>query len=997
MEFRLLGPVEVQHGGQQVPIGGTKPRILLTALLLSRGHVVPAERLVELIWGEAPPPTARAVVQTYVASLRRAFKAAGMRDVIASHPVGYRADVPASSLDCMQFQWHVEQGRANMREGRHQEACDSFRAALALWRGSALGGIGDCLLRAEADRLDELRLTVTEERIAAELTLGRSEELLGELRELVSVHPEHERLRRGLMLALYRSGRQSEALATFRECRERLAATLGIEPGPELQQIHQAILLADPALLPVPEPQPQPVVPQQLPSPPSDFTGRTEAVAVLRANLTEASGTPVTVISGAGGIGKSALATYVASQVAGSFPDGQLYLELRGTTETPATPEEVLGRILRGLGTPTGSLPPSVEERASHYRTLLAGRRVLIVLDDAAMETQVRPLLPGSPCCAVLITSRNRLGGLAGATFTELGTLSDAESRELLRRVAGAKRTIGDEAARGVVSHCGHLPLAIRIAGARLATRPQLQIDALLTRFADEKRRLDELAVGDQEVRASIGLSYELLTTPARTALRQLAILGLPSFPIWVAAAATETSDTVAERILDQLVNTSLVEVDGIDAAGQVRYRLHDLIRLFALERAEAEDTTAQRAATITAVLSGWLGIIDRIVQAAPSAGITTRTSHHATPVDPATVRTAVADPHAWFRAEEEALVAGVEVASAMDLDEVAVELASALCQSAFITNNLFQAWHRTHTAALAVTRRTGNALGQATLLAELGQLYCEQDQYPQAREHLGQALTMFRAAKDARGEAAALAALGAACREQGYLPEALHFLDRSEQLWITLDDLPALAHVTRLKASVHLEIGDYATTWAELTRALSTYRAANSRRGEGLTLRTMSLYHRARGELDRAENTAEQALAIFQDLGDQLMTAYAARALAKTHIRAGRHAEAHAPLENALITARVLKDRWGEACTLRTLGELHLAEGRLYRAQECLAEALRQWDTLNIPLFRARTLRDLAELHHHLGDEASGHAARAEAIEIFYRYGSREHGELTQ
>lgn len=996
MEFRLLGPVEVWFNGRQVPIGGAKPRALLAALLLAEGRVVPAERLVEVIWGEAPPPTARSVVQTYVASLRRSFKQAGMQAVIVSHPVGYRADVPPETVDRTAFQSLVEQGRTQSQVGLHQQAYDSFLTALALWRGPAVAGIGDSLLRAEADRLDELRLTVTEGRIAAELALGRADALLGELHELVSRHPSHERLRRDLMLALYRSGRQSDALAAFREGRELLVATLGIEPGPELQQTHQAILLADPALLGAPDP--HPVVPHQLPSPLPDFTDRAAECAALRAGLTDTPATPVTVISGAGGTGKSTLATYVAHQVATAFPDGQLYVELRGTTDTPATPKEVLARLLRSFGTPATSVPPTMEERAGHYRTLLATRRVLVVLDDAATEDQIRPLLPGNPQCAVLVTSRNRLTGLAGAAFTELGVLAQTSALALLGRVAGDTRIIDDDAAHSIIAQCGYLPLAIRIAGSRLATRPHLSIRTLVNRFADERRRLDELAVGDQQVRASIGLSYQQLTTLAQITLRRIGMLGLPSIPVWAAATVTGTNDKAAEQVLEQLVDASLLGVDGVDSTGQVRYRMHDLVRLFARELAEIEDTAAERAAAVTGVLSGWLWIIEQIAQTAPSGWIATHTSYpHATPTAPEIARAAIADPQAWFRSEEQALVAGVEMASAMDLDTIAVELASALCHSVFVTDNMFDAWHRTHDAALTVTRRTGNTHGQATLLTELGQLRYEQDRYTEAREHLSQALTMFRAAKDTRGEGAALAALGAACREQGHLPESLHFLDRAEQAWTGLDDLPALGHVTRLKASVHLELGDYPTAWTELTAALTMYRTAGVRRGEGLTLRTISLYHRARGDLEHAEETGKQALRIFSEIGDQLMTAYAKRTLAKTHIRLGRHAEAHQPLKEALVTVRTLKDRWGEACTMRTLGELHLAEGHLYHAQDRLNEALRQWDQLNIPLFRARTLRDLAELHYRLGDVTAADVTRQEAIQIFGRHGSREHAELTE
>ncbi|MFC7639848.1 tetratricopeptide repeat protein [Streptosporangium lutulentum] len=545
-----------------------------------------------------------------------------------------------------------------------------------------------------------------------------------------------------------------------------------------------------------------------------------------------------------------------------------------------------------------------------------------MVLDDVATERQARPLLPGSPGCAVLITSRNRLPSLAGAALTELGVLTQDAALALLSRIVGAERITAEaDTARMVVRQCGFLPLAIRIAGARLASRRQWPVKLLVKRLNDERRRLDELMVGDQEVRASIGLSYELLTESARGALRHLGLLGLPHFSAWVAAAAIGTSPDEAEQELEQLVDASLVEVEGVDETGQVRYRLHDLIRLFARERAEAEESHEERTEAVTRVLGGWLWLIERMTVAEPLSRIAMRSSYRlATPVDPEVAQAVLADPPAWFRTAQETLIVGVELASAMDLDEIAVELASALCHSVFVVENLFEAWHRTHDAALAVARRNGNTAGEATLLAELGQLCYEQDRYHEAREYFSQALSMFRAAKDARGECATLVGLGNACREQGYLPEALHFLGRAEEMWRAQEDDAAVAHVKRLVGSIHLERGDFDRAWTDLQEALTLYELMGSSRGRALTMRTMALHHLARAEPDQAEKLAEQALRIFRELEDQLLESYAVRTLAKARIRLGRHDEALEPLEDALVITRSLRDRYGEAITLRTL-----------------------------------------------------------------------------
>ncbi|GAA3831479.1 BTAD domain-containing putative transcriptional regulator [Sphaerisporangium flaviroseum] len=999
MKFRLLGPVEVWHEGRPVPLGGAKPRALLAALLIEPGRVVSSERLIDAIWADDPPTTARRVLYTYVASLRRAFASAGLPTVIVSHHVGYLAQIPPRSLDKDVFEQNVAEGRDAARKGDQQTAATIFRAALSLWHGTALGGIGDSFLRAEADRLEELKLAVIEERVAADLATGKDEQLIEELTELVTLYPARERLRRDLMVTLYRAGRQTDALAVYQYGRQVLIDELGIEPGPELRQAQAAILRSDPALLNGVKVGIR--MPRQLPLPVSDFTGRADEMAELYGHLTRPAAVPLCVISGQGGAGKSALALQTAYKVASHYPDGQLYVELRGTSDAPVAPEEALGRLLRELDPQGTPIPGTLEERAVRYRTLLAGRRKLILLDDAASESQVRALLPGGRECAVIITSRNRLAGLASASFVDVGLLPRECAYELLSRIIGPERTAADpDAAWRVVSQCGGLPLALRVAGARLASRRQWTVARLAERLADENRRLDELAVGDQAVRASIGLSYQILPPLAATALRRLGMLGMPHFTAWVAAVAIETSLDVAERVLEQLVDASLVDLVDADPSEQIHYRLHDLIRLFAKERAQAEETEQERMAVVTRVLGGWLWLMERLSEAVLTGMIPTRATIGLTyPVDVEVVRVVLADPHAWIRREEESLVVAVELAAAMDLDEIAVELASALSAAAFegnqyILDNPFAAWNRMHQAALAVARRMDNTIGEAKLLAGLGHLSYESDLYAESREYLSQALSLFRTAGDIRGEASTLAALGSACRDQGYLPEALHFLVKAEDLWEDLADSTALAHVKRLTSMVHLERGDYAAAWAGLTAALALYQQGKNRRGEGMVLRNMSMYHRARGELDSAEKLCENALAIFHDIGDRLMVAYCHRALAKTYVRQERYDEARESLEESLIATRTLNDRWGEACTLRVVGELYLAEGRLYQAKTSLEESLQLWDKLRNALFRARTLRDLAQVHQALGENATAEGLRSEAMEIFRLHGAREYAE---
>ncbi|HEX6352805.1 AfsR/SARP family transcriptional regulator [Actinophytocola sp.] len=975
-----------------------KPRALLAALLLEHGRTVLAERLHSVVWGEDPPNTARAVLQTYVATLRRTLSDAGLPPIITFDKQGYRAEIPEDALDVRLFERLVARGRQSAQQGNHVEAGESFRAGLAMWRGPALGGIGESFLRAEAARLDELRLTVTEERIDADLAIGQGPQLLAELTELVTLHPTRERLRCGLMVALYRAGRQTDALEVYDRGRQALLDELGIDPGPELRGVHESILRCDVALLPAAASR----TPRQLPSPPPDFTGRDPEIEALRTTLVRRTTMPIAVVSGAGGVGKSTLAHRVAHEIAEHFPDGQYHVELHGSTASPTTAEEVLGRVLREFE-PASTAPGSLEERVSRYRTLLAGSRTLIVLDDAANEAQVRPLLPGSPGCAVLITSRNRLAALAGATFVELGVLPTDAAVHLFTSIVGAARSATEPAAATEITRlCGQLPLAIRIAGARLVSRRHWSLSRLADRLAREQHRLDELAVGDQQVRASIKLSYELLPELARTALRRLGLLGLPYCPAWVAAAALDAELDDAERVLEDLVDVSLLDVDGMDPLGLMRYRPHDLVRLFALERALDEEPPKERAATVERVLGGWIYLVERINENVPPILPSIQpTFRNGRSVDPEITRRVVARPYEWFRAEEEALTTAVELAAALDLDGIAVELATALSGAAFgghhrILDDPFGSWHRTHDAALTAARRNDNALGEATLLAGLGQLYYERDDFPRSRAHLSQALSVFRTAGDARGEATTLAALGAACREQGYLPEALHFLGQAGRKWAGLAEPAAMGNVQRLIGTVRLEMGDYPGTYAALSEARTLFVAASSRRGEGLTLRSLSLYHRARDEWAQAEEFARAALAIFEQTEDRILVAYSERALAKALLRRGDSATALPLAEHALEVCRTLADAFGHACTLRVVGEIHLADGRLYQAKDCLEDSLRRWTDLHTELLRARTLHTLAKVHTALGDASTARQMTTVAMETFRTYGAREYTELS-
>ncbi|MEV0117431.1 BTAD domain-containing putative transcriptional regulator [Streptomyces sp. NPDC050844] len=1033
LEFRLLGPVEALWEGRPLRVGGPKPRALLAALLLRAGHVVPADALVDVVWGEEPPETARALIQTYVSALRRALPEA-RRGAIETRAPGYVIRTDAGAVDLGRFEELAAAGRRAAAQGDHVAAARLLRDALMLWRGSALGGVGE-VLRSEAVRLDEARRAVLEERIAAELECGgRESELITELKGLVGAHPTNERLRGQLMLALYRVGRQADALAVFEEGRAVLAEELGIDPGPELGRRHESILRADPVLLPAEDggAQDTDVSAPQLPATPRpvcllppairDFTGRKAEIAEVVDGLTAPrDATSVIVVSGPAGVGKSALAVKAAHLAMEAFPDGQLYAELQGTGG-PLPPGDVLGRLLRALG---AAPPEHAAERADLFRSLVAGRRLLLVLDDAGREAQVRPLLPGSAGCGVLVTSRARLGGLDGARRTDLAVLDEARSLELLARVTGPQGArddpAEDAAARRIVTLCGGLPLALRIAGARLTTRRHWTPRVLADRLEDERRRLDELAVGDLEVRASLGLSYESLDHDARTVLRRLAVLGPCDTAPWMVALLVDGAEDEVEEVLERLVDAQLLDWTGTDSAGQSRYRAHDLVRVYAAERAEAEDSVEVRTAAVGRALAAGLRLVERVAEEAPSGvvvlrpylggsasvnrsaggakeewdGSGTQGRGPAAEVGAATTRRALADPFAWFEAEADALATAVERAAAFGLHTLACAAATALCSSSFAVGNRFDAWWRSHDAALAAARRAEDRAGEALLLIGLGQLRFEQDRYAEAQDYFRQAEPLCAAIGDLHGQAAALAGLGGNLRELGQLAAADDALGRAIDVFQRLGDDAGIGLSCRLRGSVRMELGDQDEASALLDVSLSAYRSLGSRRGEALTLRTLSLVHRSLGAYEEAEEYAGRALEILAGLGDPLMAAYAERARAKARLRLGRTREAEAELLGALDVCRAYRDRFGEALTLRTLGECALADGRHHEAEKRLAAAVRLWDALELRLPRARTLRDLAAAREALGDGRGAAVLRAEAKSVFTEYGTRERDEL--
>ncbi|USX50722.1 BTAD domain-containing putative transcriptional regulator [Lentzea sp. HUAS12] len=574
VEFRVLGPLEVLADGEPVAVPAGRGRLLLATLLLRPNRFVSVDELVERLWEGEPPTADRAhrTLQTVVLRLRQALGAASRVRTAAG---GYLAEVTPEELDLLRFREFVRTG--------------DFASATELWRGPALANVAsDALHRDEVPRLEEERLAALENRIDADLDRGRAGPLVAELGELVQQHPLRERFWAQRMTALARTGRQAEALESYRRLTALLAEELGVDPSPDLRRLHLALLKGE-----VDTPPRQEVI-CQLPPDTAGFVGRTELFRQVEEKLT-APGVAVVVLTGAPGVGKSAFTITAAHRLRQRFPDGQLFVRLNGAGNAPREPSEVLAELLVALGMPVMGLPDGLEARSAAFRSRLADRSMLVVLDDAGGPDQVRPLLPGTSGSAVLISSRQQLVQVEGARTLRVPPLATEDGIALLSSVLGAERAGTDPSAvRAIASACGGLPLALRVAGARLAARESLPLRSLARRLSDERHRLDELTMGDLEVRATFGPSYEALPADAATAFRRLGLLGATDVASWTVGVLAGGD---GERLVERLVEANLLDEVGLDMTGEPRYRLHDLLAVYAAELVRAEDDDVVAAA----------------------------------------------------------------------------------------------------------------------------------------------------------------------------------------------------------------------------------------------------------------------------------------------------------------------------------------------------------------------------------------------------------------
>ncbi|WP_336207845.1 AfsR/SARP family transcriptional regulator [Nonomuraea sp. LPB2021202275-12-8] len=916
VRFRVLGPLGADGGREPGP---AKHRALLAALLVSAGKAVPVERLMAVLWGDRPPVSAESVIRVYVSALRKLVGG------IATVPGGYLLEIDPDEVDCHRFERLVGEARSAREAGAVAEAADGFRAALSLWRGQALADVDSAeLRRSHAVPLEELRLTALEERVELDLRLGRGGEVVGELRSLVGTHPLRERAWGHLMAALNQAGRRSEALAAYQEARRTLVEELGLEPGAELREAHQRVLDGGESHRVDVSPDERKIPLNETPPDISDFTGRADVLAwITRAGGLpggEPAGPPVhLVVHGPPGCGKSAVAVRAANLL--DLPGGRLYAVLGGRP-----PGAVLEDLLRSLGCPDGAVPPTLDERVRLYRRLTSGRRLLVVLDDAADETQVRPLLPTGPGSVTIVTSRSPLAGLEASRAYELGVLEPGEALRMLANVAGRDRVEGEpEAAMSLVRLCGALPLALRIAGSRLARKPGWTLAYLAGRLGDERRRLDELSAGDLAVRGSLALGYRGLAESERRLLRGLGALTGPDFAPWALGAD-----------LEPLAEAGLLQSRGLDEAGQERYGWHDLTRLYAAERlAEEEGGPAPvLAARAAEILDRTRRARATLLPAEPGSGQTlARTAEQL--LETGRLR----QEARWLTAERRFLAATVGDFFRAGLHEAAWRLAFYLTPL-FELGGHHDDWHATTATGLDAARAAGHRQGEALLLRGLADLHRAEGRAEaaaaalraaqplveglelaritlrlgmveprpaEAERVLRRSLQVFEQAADQRGRADALRALGALRRDQ-------ELLERSLAAYSDLGDPRGQSESLLDLARLHLDAGRPAEARDFAERRIAVNRRLGDRLPEASGLLVLAGIARAQGLPEAAVDSARQALETFTAYGDRRGAGNALLVLGEAFLDVDELGEAVEMLTRAMGEFGILGDGRAEA-----------------------------------------------------------------------------------
>jgi DNA-binding SARP family transcriptional activator/tetratricopeptide (TPR) repeat protein len=982
-EFRVLGPVEIWAAGRAVDAGHARQRAVLAVLLLEVGRVVSAETLIDRVWGEKPPASVRNVLYGYVTRLRKAIAAAGDPDVmLVRRPGGYQLAFGKDQLDLCCFRGLVAAA------GTGQRAGVLLQEAGYLWRGTALAGV-------ESPWLERMREVLEEERAAALLDLndirlrqGEHAILAGELAGQAVAAPGDERLVGQLMLALHRSGRQAEALRWFERTRQFLAGELGVDPGPGLRGLHGQILRADPVLAlvagpvgvtagdtsppsgSVPGATGRSGVPRQLPAVVRHFVGRAGELEVLSGLVKQepvAGRTVVAVIDGMAGVGKTALAVYAAQRYAGQFPDGQLFIDLHGYTQghRPRPAAYALEVFLRALGVPPQHIPPDLDECAALYRSELAGRRMLIVLDNAATGAQVRPLVPGAAGCLVLVTSRRRLKSLDQVHVLSLGVLPQDDSIGLLRAVAGADHlAAGDLVLAGICDMCGRLPLALSIAGSLLRHRPAWSPQHLAGLLRDH-RQVSAFADEERDLGAVFGLSYRALGESQQYLFRCLGLVPGPDADEYAAAALTGADLAGTGQLLEELVDHNLL----IERAPG-RYRLHDLLRLQAAALV-ASDPPADRDAALGRLLDYYQHTAQRADvmicrDPMPELPAASAPAHLPVLADPSAART-------WLHAERANLLAAVQYAAGQAHQRRVIGLTAGLAT----VMRMDAPWSRAislYAAAGTAARGIGDRLGQANALTLLGNTRGLSGDFPGAARDLEQALGLYQDLGERLGQASALTRLAYMRGLSGDFPGAARDLEQALGLYQDLGERLGQANVLAKMGDVQRMTGDWVNAAGNLRRAIDLYQDLGHQSGHGNALIRLADTHAKTGDYPQAAHELEQATQIFQDTGRQPGQADALTRLGELRRETGDYQGAIRDLRQALDIFQSLQNSpVGPVTALTFLAQAQSAAGDPAGALSTAEQAADLVRRISSPGIRAWVLR-----HYAAVVSASGESPRA-------------------
>jgi len=974
----------LDDAGAALPVTAGKQRVLLAALAVRANRIVPVDELVDLVWDGAAPRGAVRALRVYVVRLRHVLGAEVAARIVTRDP-GYQLQAGQNELDVLRFDHLCQESGEAARVGAWQRTADLLADALSLWRGVPLVDVPSETLRArELPRLTRLRQQAVERRVDADLHLGRHEQVVAELRDLITRHPLREHLYAQLMLALAGMGDQAEALNVYQHARRTLVDELGVEPGPELRRCQGRVLAGDPALT-APE-QPSEAVPRMLPAAVADFTGRDDELKQLSELLTAGESSGVSVVSaigGTAGVGKTALALHWAHQHADRFPDGQLWVNLRGYDPgRPMSAADALARLLRSLGVPGADIPTDEDERAGRYRSLIAGRRILVVLDNAGEAEQVRPLLPGTATCVVVVTSRDRLAGLVardGARRVDLGTLPSAEAVGLLRALIGNRVDADLAAAATLANLCCRLPLALRVAAELAASRPAARLADLAGELADQQHRLDRLdAAGDPRtaVRAVFSWSCRHLDAVAARAFRLLGLHPGPDFDPDAAAALTGTTVQQAGHLLDLLARAHLIQPSARD-----RYAMHDLLHVYARELALAQEGEHERRAALTRLFDHYLYTAAMAMDMTFPAE-SDRRPHITPPTDPGPAFTSAAVAWNWLDTERPTLAAVVAHTAACGWPDHAIRLSATLFRY-LETGGFHLETVAINDHARRAAREAGDRVAEAEALHRLVVVDLRQGRYQQAVDRLEQLLVVYREIGDQAGEAGTLGNLGIAGFLQGRYQQATSHQRQALAAYRATGDQAGMARQFSNLGLIELRLGNYHQASEHFDQALTICRATGNQSTEAYALSNLGVTSLRQGNHQQAREHLHQALRICHDSGNRDCEAYALGNLGVANSRLGNHQLAREHLDQALTICRATGDRSSEAEALNNLGEILLTAGHPDEAQAHQTTALDLASQTYDKYEQARAHHGLARSYHATGDlgQARQHWQRALAI----------------